>query len=321
MFLGQPNFSYWLTTKLLAKYGRKRFNIQNKTQSQDYISAHQNPATNEWKLPIDLKRVCFTNLSQYNTEYSVLKYLLETELDVLQKAPYNQLTVYTEVINDSGATTFITPIDTDTFLVGIHTGLIQQITNLFLTTEVIPKVLKPLSNLSKINNTFLKSFAMELAVKATIYFEFAKIFDQHSMTKNNLNQLINKEAIPDKYINDLLVGEFLTTEIQTRTKGLVESTFFEENDDKTTLTNEMLQLCIASLYLFYAQQSTETDTLSPAERLFCTFNALTEQSQSNTQALLEAMNNTHPIMESEGIENPFTDFQEQHEKYSHKMRA
>ncbi|MEA1989917.1 MAG: hypothetical protein U9N57_12040 [Pseudomonadota bacterium] len=321
MFLGQPNFSSWLITKLLAKYSRKRFNIQNQKQRQDYISAHQNPETNEWKQPIDLKRVCFTNLSQYNTEYSVLKYLLETELDVLQKAPYSQLTVYTEIINDTVSDTFIKPIDADTFLVGIHTGRIQQISNLFLPTDVVPKILHPLSNLSKINEKFLKSFAMELAVKATIYTEFAKIFNQHPAIKNSLDYLRNKEGISEKYKDDLLAGKFLTTEIQTRTKVLVESAFFEETNDADILTKEMLQLCIATLYLYYAQQSKPTDELSAAERVFCTFNALSEKSQSNTKTLLEAMNNTHPTLESEGIKYPFTDLYEQHETFSYEIRA
>jgi len=42
MFFGHSNFSFWLTVKLLAKEGRKRFNIQNETQRQAFISAHQN---------------------------------------------------------------------------------------------------------------------------------------------------------------------------------------------------------------------------------------------------------------------------------------
>ncbi|MEA3404440.1 MAG: hypothetical protein U9R28_01735 [Pseudomonadota bacterium] len=321
MFLGHPNFSSWLTAKLLAKYGRKRFKIQNKQQRQDYISAHYNPETKQWQQPIDLKRVSFTNLSIYNTEYSVFKYLLETELDVLQKAPYNQLTIYTEIINYPSSDTFINPIDANTFLVGIYTGRIQKISNLFLTTDTVTKILEPLNNLSQINEQFLKSFAMELAVKASIYNEFAKIFNQHPVTKRNLKQLTNKETISDKYKNDCLVGEFLTKEIQTRTKALVESAFFEEGHDADTLINEMLQLCIASLYVYYVQQSQETDELSAAERVFCTFNALTEKSQSNTQLMLETMNRTHPIMESEGIEHPFTGLYTLHETFSNEMRA
>lgn len=320
MFLGHPNFTAWLAAKLLAKYGRKRFNIQNQKQRQDYISAHFDPETNEWKQPIDLKRVSFTNLSLYNTEYSVFKYLQETEIDVLQKAPYHQLTVYTEIINHSDSYTYNKPIDADTFLVGIHSARIQQISNLFLTTDVVPKMLEPLSNLSKINDNFLKSFAMELAIKATIYTEFAKIFNRHPVIKNSHNHLKNKETISEKYKNDCLVGEFLTAEIQTRTKALVESDFFEENNDADTLTKEMLQLCIATLYLYYAQQSQPTDDLSAAERLFCTFNAQVEKSASNSQALLETMNRTHPIMDSEDIKYPFTKLYEQHETFSHKMR-
>jgi len=321
MFFGHPNLSSWLTAKLLARYGRKRFNIQNQTQRQDYISAHQNPETNEWQQPIDLKRVSFTNLSLYSTEYSVFKYLLETELDVLQKAPFNQLTVYTEIIKHSAADTFIKPIDADSFLVGIHSGRIQQISNLFLTTDVVPKILEPLSNLPKINERFLKSFAMELAVKATIYTEFAKIFNQHPSIQNSLNHLRNKEGISEKYKNDCLVGEFLIKEIQTRTKALVESAFFEESNDTDSLTKEMLQLCIATLYLNYAQHSKPTDEISAAERVFCTFNALTKTSQTNTQLLLETMNRTHPIMESEGIKYPFVNLYTLHQTFTNEMLA
>ena len=319
MFLGHPNFSSWLTAKLLAKYGRKRFKIQNEVQSQAYISAHKNPDTNGWKKPIDLKRVSFTNLSLYNTEYSVFKYLLETELDVLQKAPYNQLTVYTEIIDDTPPATFINPIDADTFLVGINTGRIQHISNLFLVTDVVNKILEPLSNLSKINDRFLKSFAMELAVKATIYKEFSKIFTQHAAIKNNLP--INQEAIAEKYRNDCLVGEFLVTEIQTRTKAMVESAFFDETNDKYSLTNEMLQLCIASLYVYFTQKSEERNKVSAEEQIFCTFNSLTEGSQSNKELMLEAMNTTHPIMESQNIEHPAINLHEQHEKFSNEIRT
>ena len=314
MFFGQPNFTSWLTAKLLAKYGRKRFNIQNEQQRQDYITAHFNSETNQWIQPVDLKRVSFTNLSIYNTEYSVFKYILETELDVLQKAPYDQITVYTEIINAPASETFIKPIDANTFLVGIYTGRIQKISNLFLTTEAVSKILEPLSKLSEINEQFLKTFAMELAVKATIYAEFAQIFNPHPAIKN-------KQGIAKKYQNAVLVGEFLITEIQTRTNALLKSSFFEQNHDADTLTNEMLQLCIASLYLYHAQQSTESDELSPAERLFCTFYALTKQSQSNTQLMLESMNRTHAIIESEGIKNQYTDLKAQHEKFSVKMRA
>lgn len=321
MFLGHPNFTSWLAAKLLAKYGRKRFNIQNQKQRQDYISAHFDPETNEWKQPIDLKRVSFTNLSLYNTEYSVFKYLQETEIDVLQKAPYNQLTVYTEIINHSDSDTFIKPIDADTCLVGIHSARIQQISNLFLTTDVVPKMLEPLSNLSKINDNFLKSFAMELAIKATIYTEFAKIFNRHPVIKNSLNHLKNKETISEKYKNGCLVGEFITAEIQTRTKALIESAFFEETNDADALTKEMLQLCIAVLYLYYAQQSQTTDALSAAERLFCCFNTLSKKSASNTQAMIETMNRTHPIIESEGIKYPFTDIYKQHETFSNEVLA
>jgi len=318
MFLGQPNFSTWLTNKLLSKYGRKRFNIQNPEQQKAYVLAHQNPETNGWLKPVDLQRVSFTNLSLYNTEYSVFKYLLETELDVLQKAPYNQLTVYTEIINYPASDAFVKPIDADTFLVGIHSGRIQQISNLFLTTEVVPKILEPLSKLSEINAQFLKSFAMELAVKATIYTEFASIFTQHPKLKNSLPS--NKEAIAEKYKNDFLVGEFLTREIQTRTKSLVESAFFEENNDAEILTKEMLQLCIASLYVYYAQQSKAEDNLDAAQRLFCAFNSLTETSQSNTQLMLETMNTTLSIMESEGIEHPFSDLYEQHKTFNSEIQ-
>jgi len=314
MFLGQPNFSSWLTAKLLAKYSRKRYNIQNEQQRQDYISAHYNSETNQWIQPVDLKRVSFTNLSIYNTEYSVFKYLLETELDVLQKAPYDQITVYTEIINYPSSETFIKSIDKNTFLVGIYTGRIQKISNLFLTTEAVTKILEPLSKLSEINEQFLKAFAMELAVKATIYTEFAKIFNQHAAIKNN-------QSIAKKYQNEALVGEFLTTEIQTRTNALVESAFFEEGHDADTLTNEMLQLCIASLYLYYAQQSTETDELSVAERVFCTFHALTENSQSNSELMLETMNRTHPVIESENIEHSYTDLYGQHQTFTKKLRA
>jgi len=319
MFFGQPNLSYWLTAKLLAKYGRKRFNIQSENQRQAYISAHHNPETNGWKKPVDLQRVSFTNLSIYHTEYSVFKYLLETELDVLQKAPYNQLTIYTEIINYPASDTFVNPIDADTFLIGIHSGRIQQISKLFLTTEVVPKILEPFNKLSDINEQFLKSFGMELAVKATIYTEFANTFNPHPKLKNSLPS--NKEAIAEKYKNDFLVGEFLTREIQTRTKSLVESAFFEENNDAEILTKEMLQLCIASLYVYYAQQSEPEDALSAAERVFCTFNSLTKTSQSNMQLMLETMNRTHPIMESEEIEHSFTDLYEQHQAFNNKMRA
>ena len=319
MFLGQPNLSSWITSKLLAKYARKRFNIKNHNQRQAYISAHQNPENKEWKQPVDLKRVCFTNLSIYNTEYSVFKYLLETELDVLQKAPYSKLTVYTEIINHSAPETFITKINADTFLIGIHSGRIQQISNLYLTTDVVPKLLEPLNNMSQINEQFLKSFAMELAVKATIYTEFAKTFNQHPSFDNS--RLIKREAVPKKYQNDCLVGVFLTKEIQTRTKTLVESAFFEEGHDEDKLTNEMLQLCIASLYLYYAQQSQPTDGLSASERVFCSFDALIVNSESNTQTLLETMNKTHPIMQLEGIEPPFTDLYTQYQIYRSEMAA
>lgn len=321
MFLGHPNITSWLTAKLLATYGRKRFNIQSQKQRQDYISAHFDPEMNEWKQPVDLKRVSFTNLSLYNTEYSVFKYLLESELDILQKPPYNLLTVYTEIINHSASDTFIKPIDADTFLIGINTGRIQQISNLFLTTDVVTKILNPLTNLTKIHENFLKSFAMELAVKATIFIEFAKIFNQHPTIINSLNHLRNKEAISEKYKNDYLVGEFLITEIQTRTKALVESDFFEETNDADTLTNEVLQLCIASLYLYYAQQNKPTDALSAVERVFCSFYPLTEKSPSNTQALLETMNITHQVMDSEGIKYPSINLNTQHETFAHEVRA
>lgn len=314
MFLGHPNFSSWLTTKLLARYGRKRFNIQNPAQSQAYISAHQNPETKQWQKPVDLQRVSFTNLSQYNTEYSVLKYLRETELDVLQKAPYNQLTIYTEIIEHSAPDTFTNPIDQDSFLVGIHTGLIQQIANLLLTTGAVSKILESLNNLTKINEQFLKSFAMELAVKATIYSEFAQIFNQHPNLKN-------KDGIAEKYQNDCLVGEFLTSEIQTRTKSLVESTFFEEIDDTEILTQEVLELCIASLYLYYAQQSEQTDQLTAAERIFATFYSLTERSQNNTEIMFETINRTQPVIEAEGIKQPSIDLLEQYETFRKAVRT
>jgi hypothetical protein len=318
MFLGQPNFSTWLTTKLLSKYGRKRFNIQDLEQRQAYVLAHQNPETNGFLKPVDLQRVSFTNLSLYNTEYSVFKYLLETELDVLQKAPYNQLTVYAEIINYPASDAFVKPVDADTFLVGIHSGRIQQISNLFLTTEVVSKILEPLSKLSEINEQFLKSFAMELAVKATIYAEFANIFTQHPKIKNRLPS--NLHSVLEKYKNDLLVGEFLVTEIQNRTHALLESDFFEENKDTEMLTKEMLQLCIASLYVYYTKQSKTEDALSAAQRLFCTFNSLTKTPQSNTQLMLETMNRTHPIMESEDIQHPFSDLYEQHKTFNLQMQ-
>jgi len=318
MFLGHPTFASWLTAKLLATYGRKRFNIAP-TQRQAYVSAHRNPETNEWQHPIDLKRVSFTNLSQYNTEYSVFKYVLETELDVLQQAPYNQLTIYTEIINHTASETFIKPIDNDTFLVGIHSGRIQQISHLFLTTDAVTKMLEPLSHLSKINERFLKSFAMELAVKATIYKEFANIFTQHPAIQNNA--IKSNKAVPEKYKKEYLVGEFLTKEIQTRTQALVESSFFEEDNDAEALTNEMQKLCIASLYLHYAQQSKPGETLSAAKRVFCTFHSLTESSPTNTKLLLETMNQTHPIIKAEGIETPFADLDTEHETVSNEIRA
>ncbi len=319
MFLGHANFSSWLTAKLLAKYGRKRFNIQDHKQRQDYISAHYNPETSQWKKPIDLKRVSFTNLSLYNTEYSVFKYLLETELDVLQKAPYNQLTIYTEIINYPAADTFIKSINADSFLIGIHSGRIQQISNLFLTTEVVPKILEPLTNLSEINERFLKSFAMELAVKATIYSEFATIFNQHSRIQNSQRILENSESIKEKYRNDFLAGKFLSKEIQARTEALVKSAFFKGNDDKATLKDEMLQLCIASLYVYYAQQSKESDQLSAAERVFCTFYSLTENYENTTELMLETMSSTHPIMESQNIKHPLIDLYTLHETFSKEM--
>jgi len=290
MFLGHANFSVWLTAQLLAVYGRKRFGIQNQTQRQGYLFAHQDSKTSEWKKPVDLNRVCFTNLSMYNTEYSVFKYLLETELDVLKHAPYNQITVYTEVINHRSSDTFINPIDNDTFLVGIHSGRIQQISTLFLSTDVVTKMIEPLSKLSEINQIFLKSFAMELAVKATIYLEFSKIFNQHPIilkSHKHLENSKNWDTIPKKYQNDYLVGTFLSKEIQTRTKALVESAFFDGSNDANTLTNEVLQLCIASIYLYYAHQSTEKDDLSAAERVFCTFNALIKNLQATSKPYLK----------------------------------
>jgi len=318
MFFGQPNFSSWLTAKLLAKYAGKRFKIKDPQQRQDYISAHYNPDTKQWQQPVDLKRVSFTNLSLYNTEYSVFKYLLETEIDVLQKAPYNQLTVYTEIINYPSTDTFTTTIDKNTFLVGIYTGRIQQISKLFLTTEVVSKILEPLSNLSEISERFLQSFAMELAVKATIYSEFANIFNQHPAIKTSL--LTNEKKLPKKYENDLLVGEFLTTEIQTRTKALVESAFFEGNNNPDILTREVLQLAIASLYLYYSKQGEESYEVNSAERLFCTFNALTEHSVSNKELMLETMDRTHSIMESEDINPPSADLYKLHETFTNQLQ-
>ena len=319
MFLGHPNLSSWLTAKLLATYSRKRFNIQNPAQRQAYISAHQYPEANGWKRPIDLKRVSFTNLSLYNTEYSIFKYLLETELDVLQKAPYNQLTVYTEIIEDTALETFINPIDADTFLVGIHAGRLQHISNLFLSTEVVTNILEPLSNLSKINTRFLESFAMELAVKATIYKEFAKIFTQHPVIKNSLPG--NIRAIREKYKNDCLVGDFLVSEIQTRTQAMIESAFFEKTHDKDSLTTEMLYLCIASLYVYYVEHSKDTDEISAEEQIFAAFNNLTEQSLAHKELMLEAMESTHPIMELQGIKNPTANLHEQHDIFGKEIKT
>lgn len=319
MFLGHSNFSSWLTTKLLTAYGRKRFKINDPEQRHAYISAHQNSETGEWIKPTDLTRVSLTNLSQYNTEYSVLKYLLETELDVLQQPPYNQLTVYTEIIENTSPDTFTKAIDDDTFLVGIHSGRIQQIANLLLTTDVVPKILEPLTRLTKINETFLKTFAMELAVKATIYAEFANIFNQHATLKNS--QQTPNQSMPEKYKNDLLVGDFLTKEIQSRTHLMLESSFFDEDKDEDVLRNEMQQLCIASLYVYYAQQRQENDQLAAEERVFCTFTSLTENHPNITQQMLDTMQATQSIIEAASIESSEPDVFQQHDKFRQTMQA
>lgn len=302
MFSGRSNLSSWLTTKLLATYGRKRFKLKDPAERQTYIKGHFDAGKNQWLQPVDLKRVSFTNLSLYNTEYSVFKYVLETELDVLQKAPYNQLKVYTEIINNETPESFTKPIDSNTFLVGIHTGKIQQISALFLTTEVVTEILESLPNLAEINARFLKSFAMELAVKATIYNEFANIFNRHPIIQNSQRILENQTALAGCYQNDSLVGKFLTNEIQARTQALVESAFYKETHDANTLTDEVLQLCIASLYVYYAQQQSEGDTLSAAERTFCTFYEFTEHSENNSSLMLETMKRTHSIMEFQEME-------------------
>lgn len=321
MFSGQSNLSSWFTTKLLATYGRKRFKIKDLAKRQAYIEAHYHLESHQWLQPVDLKRVSFTNLSLYNTEYSVFKYVLETELDVLQKAPYNQLTIYTEIINNETPESFTKSIDANTFLVGLYTGKIQQISALFLNTEVVGDILKTLPNLAEISARFLKSFAMELAVKATIYSEFSNVFNHHPTIQNSQRILENKTELADRYKNDSLVGEFLTSEIQARTQALVESAFYKETHDADTLTDEVLQLCIASLYLYYAQQPSETEKLSAAERIFCTFYRLTKDSESNTELMLETMKRTHAIMESQEIECTDTNLADAHQTFIHQMHV
>lgn len=342
MFLGHPNFTSWLNTKLLTKYGRKRFGIQDPAQRQAYIRAHQSQETQEWITPIDLKRVSFTNLSQYNTEYSVLKYLLETELDVLQQPPYNQLTVYTEVIENNAPDTFIKPIDDDSFLVGIYSGRIQALSHLFLASDAVPNILESLTSLTKINATFLKSFAMELAVKATIYTEFASIFNQHPTLKNS--QQTPNQDMPNAYKNDVLVGDFLTREIESRIQLMLESSFFDatENDGqedqpeddqkheidhknkadhaKETLANEVRQLCIASLYLYCAQQHKENETPTAEESVFCLFHSLTAHNQDLSDLMLKTMSTTQPIIEHQGWQVTASELETQFNTFTSKIQ-
>ena len=242
MFFGHPNFSAWFNSKLLTTYARKRFKLTDTEQREAYIQAHFDSATQQWQLPVDLKRVSFTNLSMYYTDYSVFKYLLETELDVLQQAPYNQITIYPEIIESDFPEARIANINDDAFIVWISTAAIKTISDKFFISECVSQILEPLENLSKINVTFLKSFAMELAVKHHIYQEYAKIFNQHPAVKNTLTILDEHKNLKttDKHL--ALAQDFIKDEIEKRTETMLESDFFADIN-KQTLRQEMQQFC------------------------------------------------------------------------------
>lgn len=322
MFFGHENFTAWLNTKLLTKYAHKRYNLSPSPQLSDYIQAHK-ISSQQWRLPIDLKRVSLTNLSLYQTDYSIFKYLHETQLDVLQQPPHNRLNVYPEITQNSDNRLDILTVNNQSFIVMLSTGNIQTMNQQFVGSDIVDKILESYPYLRKINSQFLKSFAYELAVKHTLYEAYATLFQQH----------LTQQA-PDGI--DKLAGQFLSTEIQTRAQALAESDFFrlhaeaeakdkkqknnqliEPNVDPQKLSQEVFQFAASTLYihLLNKHQHNAMDEHNTEHSLFSLLSSMTDNALTDSNLLIETLNGLKPITDKYGLNTRYTDLYASHQQW------
>lgn len=245
----------WLNLTFLARYAKVRFQIQNETHLQNYIKAHfcEKDSSLVLNLPVDVRRVSLTNLSMYNTEYSVFKYIRELEDDVVFSNAFNQQKVYIELIKNQEAAAYTKKIDNETFLLAVHTGLINKLSDFFVNSTFISDHLKRYKVITKINEQFLKAYVSEMAIKLLILHQLGHIYRGHFSLLNTrearIEEFQNTGVTLEKPIDfdaDAFAGEWLFKEFLQRFKLVMDSGFFDVAEED--VFQELLELLVSAVF-------------------------------------------------------------------------
>lgn len=340
-----PSLS-WFKRKLYARYAKARYQLIDSLQFEQYLSCHAVPQWNKlnqsyelnWCDPIDLKRVAFTNTSQYQTDYSIFKFISEIESDVLaQGVNHAKQRLFIELFNHEKPDLWINSKE-HFHLLGLHTGLVNRTCVPFKTSEILDKLLSHYPGLSRINPLFLKTFAFEFSLKHLIINSISQVHLNHlsdakhtfHLASANFTQAQIKDA-------NQFTGQHLIIEIKQRIQLMMDSGFFELKTPQDTLpyrapaekiglpqqpetdalpkisdqqiTEETLLLIICTIYIhlnLLAATHKQSSQNTPLFEILNTFNHLQETfkgviDKNFDQTLIEHLSQTHPILNSEKI--------------------